>query len=1553
MGPLRTSRLTFRTACLLLAAAVVPSGAVGQDRTCPAEAGRAVEGGWEAYRSGDLDRAGNRFRDALARCPGHASALAGAGYVAMRDGDDDRARRRFERAVAVEPDHVDALVGLGLLAWRAGDLEEVDVRFRRVLEEDPDHPTALDYLSRLPPGLGPPPDRPPLDPPDTLAVPARARGDGFEVRGGDGSWEPFWVRGVNLGAALPGRHPSQFPDSVTYAGWIESMAEMGANVVRVYTIHPPGFYEALAQHNRRHPDDPLRLVHGVWTELPPGDDYTDPEWEAEFFDEMRRVVDLLHGRADLAPRPGHASGFYTEDVSEWVLAYIIGREWEPYSVAAFDSLAAGRPELRGFRGDYLTVEGGNAMDAWLAKAVEEMVAYETETYREQRPVAYTNWPTLDPLHHPTETTRRAEVAIREARGEAVRKAPREFDNDSVAVDAALVRPTDAFPAGTFASYHAYPYYPDFMVLRPSYRSTRSSMGPSAYAGYLQELKAHHPDMPVLIAEYGVPASMGVAHLQPNGWHHGGHSEESMADVDRRLTLELAEAGMAGGIVFAWIDEWFKKNWLVLEFELPPDRNRLWLNRLDPEQHYGIWAMEPVPAVEGATLSERLERWRDVAPLYGDGGEGATIRAASDEAYLWLLAEGAAPDAGEELFVGFDLVDPEGGDRRWPGARGPEAPVGLEFVLRVSDEGARLLVDPPQNPFRMDTVGVGARGLEARSFEVEDAPPGLFRTRKEQGIARPHRTRANRDGRYDSLRVITNRRRFARDSTEFLAVGYDRGVLVEGPPPDGSWQRVGDTLEVRIPWMLLNVTDPSSRTVLQGSGTGTEGLRPEANAAVDPPEATGDLGTQRVDGIGVVAAHRDVGGRWRTWPSTDVGGGSAGGVAAFRWDGWDEPRWRARRRPVWEALRAAFEAVGDDGRIRPVGDADGGLPVPASGPETGDDQPSLAPGSPGTDGRVPSREARGAGPLAGWGPGGLPAAPADTVDALADSADVAWREGEQETARALYRRVLDADSTRGAALHRMALMTAWDDEHDEALRLFDRLLEREPDNLSARVDRARVLAWRGDLDAALDELDGVLERDPTHRGAMEARAEFLAWAGRYEASLSAYDDLGGIVGDQPGLERARARVLGWASRLEAAAEAYERVLERNPGDLEARLGLARVHAFADELDRAEELYREILDGDSGRNEARKGLARTLGWAGRLVESEAGWRRALEEEPGDVEALVGLGRTLRWQGRPAAALEVLERAEEQDPDDPDLRRELRGVRSGFAPAAEVSFAAEGDSDDNDMTTTALVARWHPRPRTELRADAYLRTARQNALDREARGISLTATQVWEPGWRLSVGGGWSGSDAGVRDSFGRWSVSVASPGRYPLSVEGRLRKRVLDATAALVTTGVETTEYGVDARWTPSPGWLVRAGVGGAALRGEERNRRVNGSASVTRDLPAGWRLGLAGRGFSYEKDLQDGYFDPDFYGVAELPTSWRRDAGAWRLRLDVAPGIQQVTTDGDPGATFRVSGRLAYRFAPGREVALSGGYSSTGLQSFSTGASDYRYRSLRLSVSWAR
>ncbi|MFV1986949.1 MAG: hypothetical protein ACC682_06695, partial [Gemmatimonadota bacterium] len=688
------------------------------------------------------------------------------------------------------------------------------------------------------------------------------------------------------------------------------------NVVRTYTIHPPSFYQALWQHNTANPDRLLWVVHGVWTGLPPDHDYEDPVWEGEFFTEMRRVVDLLHGRADLEHRPGHASGSYTADVSPWVVAFIIGREWEPYSVIAFNEM---RPDLESWHGRYLTLDAGTPMDVWLAKACEELIAYEVDTYRAQRPVAYTNWPTLDPMHHPTETTVGEEVAIREHMGEVVGRVPLEYDNDGAGLSAGDVRTTAAFPAGYFASYHAYPYYPDFMVLDPVYGDAVSPFGRSAYFGYLQDLKRAHPNMPVVIAEYGVPTSLGIAHLQPQGWHHGGHTEIAMADIDARLTREIADAGLAGGILFAWIDEWFKKNWIVVDFEIPLERNRLWLNRLDAEQHYGVYAMEPGSAIPGETLDDRLDGWRERPPLYR-AADGSTLRASADEAYLTLLYEGPFDDAHgtervvpDRLLLGFDMVDPEAGDHRWPDRVGDPLPIGVEFVLDVTPDGARLLVDPPSNPFRLVPVREGLALTDPRAPAVPDAPSadyvgvedaaprGTFTARAEQRFNPPYRSQPNADGRYDSLRVITNRPRFARDTTEYLAAGYDRGVLPRGPLPDGMWEIREDAglVEVRIPWMLLNVTDPSERRVLQDlpDGVSRESIGAEASARWDAA-AEGANGTVTVPDIGIVAAW-EVDGEFVMAPGRGVR------VARFTWDTWEEPRWQPRRRRVFDAMRRVF------------------------------------------------------------------------------------------------------------------------------------------------------------------------------------------------------------------------------------------------------------------------------------------------------------------------------------------------------------------------------------------------------------------------------------------------------------------------------------------------------------------------------------------------------------------------------------------------------------------------------------------------------------------------
>lgn len=1525
-----------------LAAQVDPASDVQdpQDVACPMAGNPATEAGWIAYRAGDYTAAGIEFASALERCPVHLGARVGTAYVALQQGRLDDAAPGFEAVIEDAPEDVDAWIGLGLIAWRRADLEEVASRFARVAELDPGNATAEDYLGRLPEGLGPPPDRPSLILPDTIVVSARTNRDRFQVPGEEG-WEDFWVKGMNLGAALPGRNPSEFPDREVYDEWIEQMARMNVNTIRVYTIHPPAFYDALAEYNRTHPEAPLWLIHGVWTELPPDDDFLGEAFEGEFFGEMRRIVDLLHGRADIRPRPGHASGFYTTDVSRWTLAYIIGREWEPHSTVAFDSI---HPELDRYDGRYVRVEGGNAMDAWLGRAVDTLVAYETERYRNQRPVAWTNWPTLDPLEHPTESTREEEIALRLARGERVDLEPREYDNDAIGVDPSLLRPTDAFPAGTFASYHAYPYYPDFLILSDRYRDAASSLGPSNYFGYLEELKAHHDDMPLLIAEYGVPTSHGPAHLQPQGWHHGGHTEAEMAEINRRLTLEIAEAGGAGAILFAWIDEWFKRNWLVTEFELPYERNRFWNNRLDAEQQYGMVAVETEPPLAGVTLDERIGEWRAI-PALSESGD-LTVRAAADAAYLWLLVETPGRAVGDQVFVGLDTVEPELGEFRWPGGVGSPLPVGVEFSVVDDGTEARVLAHPPQNPFRLVPVGREGTGPEAEDVPVENPPPNLFRGRLEQRMNVPFVSLESSDGVYDTLRVIPNRRRIGRDGREYAAIGYERGLLREGEPPDGLVSRAPGLLELRIPWLLVNVTDPSSRSVLWTPGGQPEGFERTPEGRVPDPVGgpvpsdtlSNAFGSRTIQDIGVLASLARSNGSW-----TDAWEGrTSEAVSRFGWSTWETPEWVVRERPTFSVMAETFGSLDPWTRDDATGNA---TAVPDPGPTAGPD-------------RVPAALADGFGPervrtdlpasaFMGSGTRGRFEASQDSVRAEADRA---WAEGRPMDAEPLYREVLEGSPDDERALHRIALASAWDGRTSEALELLDRLVALAPGNVEARVDRARFLAWEGRLDQSLVVLDSLSDIYPDHAGILQERARIQAWAGRFDESLEGYEDLLDITPGDRSVRRARAQTLTWAEDFEQATAAYREILAEDPEDLDTRLDLARALSFANRLDEAEAEYDSVLARHPGDVRALQGKGRVLAWAGNLIDAESVLRNARELSPEEVEVRISLAQVLRWQGRHAAALGEIRVAEELAPGRGDVLEQREWIEVALAPSARSSLAFEGDSDENRMLTLSLGASATATPRVTVRGDAYRRNLEQDGLAaREATGGRLTGSVQLEPGWTVSLGAGVSRNDGPETRSINTATASLASPGRYPVTGSVTWSRQALDVTAALARQGVRTDGVEVDLGWAFAARWTLRGGGGWTVFRGSEDNERRHLSAAVHRQIDGGWTVGLSGRTFAFEKDLADGYFDPDRYRLVETTARWTIEPRPWGLVLEGAPGMQRIRS-ADPAATLRASARLTYRRRPGQEMYLGAGGSSAGLQSFAS-EEDYRYFALLAGVSW--
>ncbi|MGI8802270.1 MAG: hypothetical protein ACR2KV_08875 [Solirubrobacteraceae bacterium] len=222
----------------------------------------------------------------------------------------------------------------------------------------------------------------------------------------------FWT-GVNLGSTTPGHSPGELAiDRATYRRWFEQMGRLGVHVLRIYTIHPPRMYEELRSYNEAHPAAPIYLMQGVYlpdeSYVQTGNLYARGPTKA-FSDELRDASDAVHGRLQRRVRRGHASGSWKADVSAWVAGWIVGVEWDPLAISASDRRNAAAPDFHGrFFSSVSDDTGTTPTERWIAARMDELATAEAAKGR-SAPIAFVNWPTADPLHHPHEPLAREDL----------------------------------------------------------------------------------------------------------------------------------------------------------------------------------------------------------------------------------------------------------------------------------------------------------------------------------------------------------------------------------------------------------------------------------------------------------------------------------------------------------------------------------------------------------------------------------------------------------------------------------------------------------------------------------------------------------------------------------------------------------------------------------------------------------------------------------------------------------------------------------------------------------------------------------------------------------------------------------------------------------------------------------------------------------------------------------------------------------------------------------------------------------------------------------------
>lgn len=683
---------------------------------------------------------------------------------------------------------------------------------------------------------------------DGLMLPARVQGSRVAAAR-NGRFAPHFWPGVNLGSTAPGHQPGELAATrEDYDQWLAGMGDLGARLLRVYTILRPAFYDAVLDYNNNHPNAPVFVLHGVW--LTPEqvfyatDNAYTPELTNGFDAEIGNAVRVVHGDATLPVRPGHASGTYTSDISRWLLGWSIGIEWDPTAVHGTDHKNAG---VRPYTGRYFTARPDSTpMESWLAARLDHTATLEAQRGW-SRPLTFTNWVTTDPLHHPYE--------------------PLETE-DLVSVDATHIAATHRWPGGFFASYHVYPYYPEFLRLTPEYRAYRrpSDGKIDPYSGYLHQLRAYHGEQAVMITEFGVPSGPGIAHLGALGRNQGHHSERQQGRIDSRLLLNIKEEDFAGGIVFSYIDEWFKFTWNTIELEVPGVRRQLWRNVYTNEEQFGLVAAEPGAGGPIVTLDGDGSEWDASAILadlgldHSNGSEviGSSdgpvrqVRAIKDEAYLYLrllLADESVLSDGR-IVIGFDVR--EGGNGGLPGLPGvmPNADVAVELG---PGQTGRIMQAAWWEPTRI-LYGVGLRMFDVDP-EIIRPDSGVWVTPL-QILNKPEVVPATGERLatelFEQSKIV-----WTNDTNDVLAFAATKGT----------------TIELRIPYMALGFSDPSSKLIYIQRLDGT-------------------VDTAEVDRIGIGVHAR----------------GSFLETSGFTWDNWDVIHWHERRKAGFDTVAATMRDV---------------------------------------------------------------------------------------------------------------------------------------------------------------------------------------------------------------------------------------------------------------------------------------------------------------------------------------------------------------------------------------------------------------------------------------------------------------------------------------------------------------------------------------------------------------------------------------------------------------------------------------------------------------------
>ena len=453
-----------------------------------------------------------------------------------------------------------------------------------------------------------------------------------------------------------------------------------------------------------------------------------------------------------------------------------------------------------YSGKYLyTSEDASAFETLLCKVGDRVLDYEAKRYKIQKLIAFSNWPTTDPFDYP-EVVKRLYMK-------------------SAFVDVEHIKTTDSVISGQFASYHVYPYYPDYLNWTDDWTFSGIDKNQfydgdelNTYRAYLSMLTSHH-SMPVVISEFGISTGRGMAHRDLNtNRNQGNMSEKEQGEALVRCYEDIMSVGCAGSCVFSWQDEWFKRTWNTM-YAVNLTRNPYWSDYQTNEQYFGLISFDPGKERSVCYVDGDISEWEQDEPVCSSGDMSAWVR--YDEKFIYFLIYKKDLDfENDKIYIPIDTTPKTGSS--YCKNFGLKFDKAADFILSINGkDNSRLMVQERYEVLR-STYSQNLKGFDTYLKDnIPDKSSPEF---------------VNIDMILEIFDLSEEQRKNAVFSS--IEQSFETGKLKYGnanpESPDfdslADFISNGDYIELKLPWQLLNFSDPSKMEIHDDYYDGNYGIR---------------------------------------------------------------------------------------------------------------------------------------------------------------------------------------------------------------------------------------------------------------------------------------------------------------------------------------------------------------------------------------------------------------------------------------------------------------------------------------------------------------------------------------------------------------------------------------------------------------------------------------------------------------------------------------------------------------------------------------------------------